>query len=202
MIAHEPLHKFPFQLRQKMEESKWARFHLRLPKVLNTYQLHCPTLSYWCFHIVPSVLFFQSKFYALNAHPPKRYVMIRHHDIPLMSVEMSDTFCFITKNITVVTWFLLKKIGQCSIYQKKKELSWCNYFWYDCFWCGGFYRNAALKTWCFFWRSVYIWVKASGGSRAPPPLDPGGGQQARAPSEFWSAFLFSSPVLLSQNAAK
>ena len=58
-----------------------------------TYHLN---LCYWCFLISHySVLFFRAKFYAFNTHPAKRYVgFLRHHDIPLTLVEMTDTFCF------------------------------------------------------------------------------------------------------------
>ena len=55
-----------------------------------TYMYHV-NLSYWCVCIITA----------------KRYV--RHHYIPLMSVEMIDTFCFFTRNVTFVTCFLLPK---------------------------------------------------------------------------------------------
>ena len=89
------------------------------------YHHHCPTLakgSKWhtghvnellvfdfeiIFYLTSVLIFFQAKFYAfIDTHPAKR-CYVKHHDIPLASEEMTDTFCSFTRNLTFVTCFLL-----------------------------------------------------------------------------------------------
>ena len=50
------------------------------------------------------IFFLPGQILCINTHPAKR-----HHDIPLTSVEMTDTFCYFTRNVTLVTYFLLTK---------------------------------------------------------------------------------------------
>ena len=71
-----------------------------------TYHLN---LSYWCFHILHSVLFFQAKFYAstLILLRVRDMLGIRDGDIILTSVEMTVHICSFTRNFTFVTCFIL-----------------------------------------------------------------------------------------------
>ena len=59
-----------------------------------------------------SVLFFQDKFYASTLILLRDMLGIRHHDIPLTSVEMTDTFCFFCKKCHFCHLLLFAKVGQ------------------------------------------------------------------------------------------
>ena len=51
----------------------------------------------------------------INTHPAiKEICLVRHHDIPLTSVEMTDIFCSFKRNVTFVTCIPFAKVGQYS----------------------------------------------------------------------------------------
>ena len=77
-----------------------------------TYHLN---LNYWCFCILPSVLFFQANFMHQHSSCLDK-CWVRHLDIPLTSVEMTDKFCSFTGNVNSVTCFLLPKQGSLQQY--------------------------------------------------------------------------------------
>ena len=95
---------------------------------LVTYHLN---LSYWCFYILPSVLFFQAKFYA-STLILLRDMLVRHHEIPLTSVQGTDIFCSFTRNVTFVNCFRFAKVGQNNVqvnYRNKRTYAISPTYW-------------------------------------------------------------------------
>ena len=67
-------------------------------------------LSYWSFHTLCALL--PGQILCINTHPAKRYVRWDIMIVHCLSVEMTDTFCSFTRNVTFVTCFLLPKWGR------------------------------------------------------------------------------------------